>query len=174
MSLASARERRYSRFRHSSRNLPLKDSSAPFCQGLPGSLSAVCMPSSASFLQYLLTKGYARKTFNRHRDHLWMLGGELVRHHYLDSDSARLDARALILDQIHEFGGPLISKHLSESKQTAFDGTESAKSSAVPYQHRQSIIAQIAHRFRHRPQNLRCVTRAEILEPPMHLAACFI
>ncbi|WP_454740827.1 hypothetical protein [Cupriavidus basilensis] len=27
------------------------------------------------FLQHLLTLGYARKTLNYHRDHLWMLGG---------------------------------------------------------------------------------------------------
>lgn len=40
MALASARERKYSRLRHSSRNLPLKDSPVPFCQRLPGSLSA--------------------------------------------------------------------------------------------------------------------------------------
>ena len=34
--------------RHSSRNLPLNDSSAPFCHGLPGSMSAVSMPASCS------------------------------------------------------------------------------------------------------------------------------
>ena len=31
--------------RHSSRNLPLKLSSVPFCHGLPGSISAVSMPA---------------------------------------------------------------------------------------------------------------------------------
>lgn len=33
--------------RHSSRSLPLKLSSEPFCQGLPGSLSTLAMPDSA-------------------------------------------------------------------------------------------------------------------------------
>eukprot|EP00952_Eustigmatos_sp_NYUAD-ZCMA_P002693 11807-Eustigmatos_ZCMA.PRE.1 len=33
--------------RHSSRNLPLKLSSVPFCQGLPGSLSTVAIPACA-------------------------------------------------------------------------------------------------------------------------------
>lgn len=33
--------------RHSSRSLPLKLSSVPFCQGLPGSLSTVAMPGCA-------------------------------------------------------------------------------------------------------------------------------
>ena len=42
--LASARERNHSTLRHSSRNLPLKLSLVPFCQGLPGLISAVAMP----------------------------------------------------------------------------------------------------------------------------------
>ena len=42
--LASARERNHSRLRHSSRNLPLKLSATPFCQGLPGSINAVPIP----------------------------------------------------------------------------------------------------------------------------------
>lgn len=45
--LASRRERNHSTDRHSSRNLPLKLSSAPFCQGLPESLSSVAMPAPA-------------------------------------------------------------------------------------------------------------------------------
>ena len=43
---ASARERNHSRLRHSSRNLPLKLSATPFCQGLPGSINAVPIPAS--------------------------------------------------------------------------------------------------------------------------------
>jgi len=41
--LASAQERNHSRLRHSSRNLPLKLSVAPFCQGSLGSINAVSM-----------------------------------------------------------------------------------------------------------------------------------
>ena len=37
-----------SMLRHSSRNLPLKLSSAPFCQGFPGSIRAVAILASAS------------------------------------------------------------------------------------------------------------------------------
>ena len=47
MTAASARKRNHSRLRHSSRNLPLKLSLVPFCQGFPGSMSAVPMPVSA-------------------------------------------------------------------------------------------------------------------------------
>jgi len=44
ITFASARERNHSRLRHSSRNLPLKLSATPFCQGLPGSINAVSIP----------------------------------------------------------------------------------------------------------------------------------
>src|SRR5262245_49759975 len=44
ITVASARERNHSRLRHSSRNLPLKLSVTPFCQGLPGPINAVPMP----------------------------------------------------------------------------------------------------------------------------------
>jgi hypothetical protein len=74
------------------------------------------------FLQHLLTHGYARKTLLRHRDHLWMLGGHLIEIRHVDPDSAAMDARTLVLNQIHEFGGPL-SRHLSEHEQNAFDAT---------------------------------------------------
>jgi hypothetical protein len=42
--LGLGRDRNHSRLRHSSRNLPLKLSVAPFCQGLPGSINAVSIP----------------------------------------------------------------------------------------------------------------------------------
>src|SRR5439155_1357957 len=44
ITFASGRERNHSRLRHSSRNLPLKLSVTPFCQGFPGSINAVPMP----------------------------------------------------------------------------------------------------------------------------------
>ncbi len=43
---ALSSDRSHSTLRHSSRNLPLKLSSAPFCQGLPGSITAVSTPAS--------------------------------------------------------------------------------------------------------------------------------
>src|SRR4051794_10002091 len=41
---ASVRERNHSSPRHSSWDFPLKLSATPFCQGLPGSISAVPIP----------------------------------------------------------------------------------------------------------------------------------
>ena len=75
------------------------------------------------FLMNLLAQGFARKTLNRHRDHLWMLGGHLIEVRYEDPDAAALDARTLVLQQVHEYGGPLISRHLDEQAQSAFDAT---------------------------------------------------
>src|SRR5215831_11744190 len=45
---ASTRLRNHSIERHSSRNFPLNDSLVPFCQGLPGSISAGSIFSRAS------------------------------------------------------------------------------------------------------------------------------
>ncbi|TCK31806.1 hypothetical protein B0G84_8866 [Paraburkholderia sp. BL8N3] len=47
------------------------------------------------FLQHLLAQGYARKTLNRHRDHLWMLGGHLIEVRHENPDAAAMDAHML-------------------------------------------------------------------------------
>jgi hypothetical protein len=77
----------------------------------------------APFLQHLVAHGYARKTLNRHRDHIWMLGGHLIEVRYENPAVAEMDARTLVLDQIDQSGGPLISRHLDEDAQCAFDAT---------------------------------------------------
>ncbi|MFM0631789.1 hypothetical protein [Paraburkholderia xenovorans] len=92
-----------------------EDTDIPFGQ----QIVAVFTP----FLMNLLAQGYTRKTLNRHRDHLWMLGGHLIEVRYEDPDAATIDARSLVLQQIHEYGGPLISRHLDEDAQSAFDAT---------------------------------------------------
>jgi hypothetical protein len=43
---ASRRVRNHSMLKHSSRSRPLKLSSVPFCQGFPGAMCAVSMPSA--------------------------------------------------------------------------------------------------------------------------------
>jgi len=75
------------------------------------------------FLQHLLAQGYARKTLNRHRDHLWMLGGHLIEVRHENAAAAAMDAHMLVLNQIDQYGGPLISRHLEEEAQSAFDAT---------------------------------------------------
>ncbi|NLP64912.1 DotU/TssL family secretion system protein [Paraburkholderia sacchari] len=67
--------------------------------------------------RYLLTLGYARKTLLRHRDHIWMLGGEMIRSRHEDPDRLALPVETLLDELIEEDGGPLIWPAISESEQ---------------------------------------------------------
>jgi hypothetical protein len=75
------------------------------------------------FLRHLLSSGLSRKTLRQHRDHLWLLGGELI----LDlHETPRL--RKQPMDQVVRAaldgqGGPLISSGASEDQQSSFDST---------------------------------------------------
>lgn len=75
------------------------------------------------FLLHLLGKGLAAKTFRRHRDHLWMLGGELMRRRYEDDKLKKLPVGKAIDTLIEEEGGPLIWPRISETAQNSFDAT---------------------------------------------------
>jgi hypothetical protein len=75
------------------------------------------------FLIDLLQHVLAHKTLTRHRDHLWMLGGELIRRRHDDPDLARRPVHRLLHDLIEEDGGPLIWPRIAESEQKAFDAT---------------------------------------------------
>lgn len=75
------------------------------------------------FLQHLLAQGYARKTLNRHRDYLWMLGGEMIRRRHEDPDVLAMPVVTLLHNLLEEDGGPLIWPRISESEQNSFDAT---------------------------------------------------
>jgi len=75
------------------------------------------------FLLDLLRGGLAKRTFNRHRDNLWLLGGEMIRRRYDDLDLKRLPADQLLGRLIDADGGPLISPRISEAEQAAVDAT---------------------------------------------------
>ncbi|MGT2434063.1 hypothetical protein ACU4HD_44710 (plasmid) [Cupriavidus basilensis] len=75
------------------------------------------------FLEHLPTLGYARKTLLRHRDHIWMLGGEMIRRRHEDPDLLTLPMATLLDKLIEEDGGPLIWPAISESAQNSFDAT---------------------------------------------------
>jgi len=75
------------------------------------------------FLLELLRGGLAKRTFNRHRDNLWLLGGEMIRRRYDDPDLKRLPADQLLRRLIDADGGPLISPRISEAEQAAVDAT---------------------------------------------------
>ena len=75
------------------------------------------------FLLDLLQQGLADKTFARHRDHIEMLGGEIIRRRYDDADLAKQPIDELLSHLIEEEGGPLIWPRITETAQRAFDAT---------------------------------------------------
>jgi hypothetical protein len=75
------------------------------------------------FLLHLLDRGLAKTTMRRHRDNLWTLGGELIRHRYEDDELARLDAKSALLQMTEGDGGPLIWPRISEAEQDSLDTT---------------------------------------------------
>ena len=75
------------------------------------------------FLIDLLQHGLAHKTLTRHRDHIWMLGGETIRRRHDDPDLAKRPVHNVLHDLIEEDGGPLIWPRITESEQNAFDAT---------------------------------------------------
>ena len=75
------------------------------------------------FLLDLIQQGLADKTFARHRDHIEMLGGEVIRRRHDDPDLARRPINELLSHLVEEQGGPLIWPRITETAQRAFDAT---------------------------------------------------
>ena len=75
------------------------------------------------FLRHLIGRDLAPKTLKRHRDHLWMLGGELIRRRHEEHELKSHSMPALIAELIDAETGPLIWPRISESAQDAFDVT---------------------------------------------------
>jgi len=75
------------------------------------------------FLRHLLSLELSRKTLRRHRDNLWLLGGELIRDLH---ETPRLRHRPIdqiVLQALDDEGGPLICHGASEEPQRSFDAT---------------------------------------------------
>lgn len=75
------------------------------------------------FLQGLLETNLSIKTLHRHRDHLWLLGAELIRKRYDDPKLKRMLTHQAIGLLIEEDGGPLIWPRITETEQNSFDAT---------------------------------------------------
>jgi hypothetical protein len=75
------------------------------------------------FLLHLLDQGLAKKTVSRHRDNLWLLGGELVKRRYDDKKLARMDVNDALLQLIDGEGGPLMVPSITETEQDSADAT---------------------------------------------------
>ena len=75
------------------------------------------------FLLYLLAEKLATNTLRRHRDHLWMLGAELIRKRYEDATFKKMTVDKAIAEMIEEEGGPLLWPIITEAQQNSFDAT---------------------------------------------------
>ena len=75
------------------------------------------------FLRHLLSLNPSGKTLRKHRDNLWLLGGEIISDLH---ESPRLRKRPMaqvVFAALDEEGGPLISHSTSEEQQRSFDST---------------------------------------------------
>jgi len=75
------------------------------------------------FLLHLLAKKLATSTLRRHRDHLWMLGGEVIRRRQDDPHLYDLPVEKVTFDLLEEDGGPLIWPRITEQEQDTFDAS---------------------------------------------------
>ena len=75
------------------------------------------------FLLHMIGEKLATKTLHRHRDHLWMLGGELIQRRYDDSQLKTMSVEKAIVLLIQADEGPLIWPSITEAQQESFDAT---------------------------------------------------
>jgi hypothetical protein len=75
------------------------------------------------FLRELLALPLSHKTLRKHRDNIWVLGGEVIRQLQMDSGLRRRPIEQLLLNLIGDDGGPLLSHGQSEAEQRSFDAT---------------------------------------------------
>jgi len=75
------------------------------------------------FLREMLGRSLSRATLRRHRDNIWVLGGEVIRRVQMDSGLRRRPVEQVVLDLIGDDGGPLLSHEESETEQRFFDAT---------------------------------------------------
>lgn len=76
-----------------------------------------------SFLVHLLGQKLSSKTLQRHRDHLWMLGGEIIRRLQEEPRLRQSPAKEIVLESIDPECGPLIWPRITQQQQDAFDAT---------------------------------------------------
>lgn len=75
------------------------------------------------FLLHLLAKKLAASTLRRRRDHLWMLGGEVIRRRQEDPDLCCQPVEKVTFALLEEDGGPLIWPRITEQEQDSFDAS---------------------------------------------------
>jgi|SRR5580658_1010637 hypothetical protein len=75
------------------------------------------------FLRHLLNLHLSRKTLRRHRDNIWVLGGEIIRRLQMDRGLRQRPIELVILDLVGDDGGPWLSHGQSDAEQRTFNAT---------------------------------------------------
>jgi len=86
---------------------------------LPGQQIVECFKP---FLRHLLNLGLSGKTLRKHRDNLWLLGGELIRDLHDSPGLRRRRMEDVVFAALEDEGGPLVH-NASEEEQRSFDST---------------------------------------------------
>lgn len=74
------------------------------------------------FLEYLVQQPLSEKTFRRHVNNLWLLGGEIIRSLNLTPSERTVPIERLVFDTVQE-GGPLLYHSNSEEELRSFEST---------------------------------------------------
>ena len=75
------------------------------------------------FLRHLLGLKLSGKTLRKHRDNLWLLGGEIISDLHRNPQLRKRPMAQVVSAAIDDEGGPLISNSTSEDEQRSFDST---------------------------------------------------
>jgi hypothetical protein len=75
------------------------------------------------FLRHLLGLNLSGKTLRKHRDNLWLLGGQIILDLHESPRHRRWPMAQVVLAALEDEGGPLISHSPSEDQQRCFDST---------------------------------------------------
>ena len=86
----------------------------------PGEAMVACF---RPFIQHLASSGLTPKTIRKHIDHLWILGGEIIRDLNETPSLRRKNVNQVLLDAIDDEGGPLLHGGASQEQQRSFDST---------------------------------------------------
>ena len=86
----------------------------------PGEKLVACF---RPFLEALAASDLSPKTIQKHVDHLWVLGGEIIRDLNETPSQRKKPIEQILFDVIDDEGGPLIYGVSSEQQQRSFDST---------------------------------------------------
>ena len=75
------------------------------------------------FLRHLWGMNLSGKTLRKHRDNLWLLGGEIISGLHKNPQLRKRPMVQVVAAAIDGEGGPLISQSASEDQQRSFDST---------------------------------------------------